>query len=81
MAHGYNKYVTRKRYKNIKLNKPLDFYVFDHLFKYINKYNETYHPNSIMINYDSTKLYNYDGPNLQEEINLEYVLYFHFSFM
>ena len=66
VAHGYNKYVTRKRYKNIKLNKPLDFYVFDHLFKYINKYNETYHPNSIMINYDSTKLYNYDGPNLQE---------------
>ena len=66
IAHGYNKYITRKRYKNLKLNKPLDFYVLNHLFKYINKYNELYNPGSLFINYEPNKKYNYYGPNLQE---------------
>ena len=66
VAHCYNKYITRKRYKSLRLNKPLDFYVINHLFKYINRFNKLYNPGSIFINYETNEKHNYCGPNLQE---------------
>lgn len=61
----YEKKISRKRYKTITLNYPLDFYVLNHLFKYINVHNKTYNNNVPLINYKPTKKHNYIGPNLQ----------------
>ena len=61
----YQKYITRKRYKNLHLNYPIDFYVLNHLFKYINNQNKQYYPTSPHIHYEPTQTYNYCGPNLQ----------------
>jgi hypothetical protein len=65
-AYKYNKYVTRKRYKKIDLNLPLDLFVMNHLFKYINMYNKTYYNDPVVINYKPNMTYNYLGANLQE---------------
>jgi len=61
----YKKYVTRKRYKNLQLNYPLDFYVLNHLFKYINNQNKQYYPKSPHIHYEPNEKHNYYGPHLQ----------------
>ncbi len=55
----YEKYITRRRNKNVVLGEPLDFYVLKHCFKIMNKYE------NININYDYSIKHNYLGPNLQ----------------
>lgn len=65
-AYKYNKYITRKRFKSLLLDKPLDLYVLNHIFNYINLYNKTYYDDKKHIYYYTTNNYNYSGPNLQE---------------
>lgn len=58
----YQKYITRKRTKSIKLNKPLDYYVIDRLINTINKHEST----TLTYNYEPTEYFNYMGPNMQQ---------------
>lgn len=57
----YNKYITRKRYKTIPLDQPLDHYVYTRFIRTVNKHPTT----KIHYQYDSTAEFNYLGPNLQ----------------
>jgi hypothetical protein len=61
----YKKYITRKRYKTIKLNAPLDYFVFDKFISVINKHPST----EIHYEYKKTDKYNYMGPNMQQGDN------------
>lgn len=65
-SFSYDKYITKKRYKKINLDLPLDLFIIDNLFKYINAYNKTYQLKAPYINYKPDEKHNYCGPNLQE---------------
>lgn len=64
----YNLYVTRYRAKLIELSCGVDFYVNRSFVKAFNKNVREYKLNS-SICYNTTKLYNYNGINLQQSDN------------
>ena len=70
----YKKYLSRTRFKEVPLEKPLDYTVMELYFNTINKY-----LNNTVIYYELTDKCNYQGPNMQSGDN--YGICFIFPFL